>query len=247
MLNISFTTMLYVFLPAIGAGLIQTTTGFGSGIFLMLFFPLFLPILKSSALSSLITLCLSVMLAWRFRRDIDYRLSVLPAVFYLIASGIAINVAARIDCNGLKAYFGLFLMAVAIYFIFFAKKLTIKKSVASAAVCSGISGVAGGLFGIGGPPMVLYFLAASKDDKMKYLATIQFFFVITGIYNAGMRAVSGILTVDILPLVIPGMIGLWIGKTYGAMIINRINVEQLKKMIYIFLAAAGLLTFVSNL
>jgi len=246
-LPIRFETMLYVFLPAIGAGLIQTATGFGSGIFLMLFFPLFLPILQSSALSSLITLCLSLMLAWKYRRDIDYRASALPTVFFLAVSGATIHVASRIDCSGLKAYFGLFLIAVAVYFIFFAHRLTIKKSVGSAAVCSGISGVASGLFGIGGPPMVLYFLAAANDDKMKYLATIQFFFALTGIYNAGMRAVSGILTADILPLVIPGIIGLWIGKAFGIMIVNKINIEQLKKVIYVFLAASGLLTFVANI
>ena len=53
---------LYVFLPCIIGGIIQATTGFGSGIFVMLFFPLFLPILQSSALSTLVGAyaCLSI-------------------------------------------------------------------------------------------------------------------------------------------------------------------------------------------
>ena len=38
--------MLYVMLPALVAGVIQATTGFGAGIFMMLFFPMFLPMIQ---------------------------------------------------------------------------------------------------------------------------------------------------------------------------------------------------------
>ncbi len=243
----SLLLMLFVFLPAIGAGLIQTTTGFGGGIFVMLFFPLFIPLLQSSALSTIITLLLSLTLTWKYRRHVDLKIVALPLVFYVVVSGITINFSTKVNVSGLKAYFGLFLIAVAIYFIFFANRIKLKPTFGTAAVCSSISGMASGLFGIGGPPMVLYFLAAADDDKMKYLATIQIFFFVTGLYNTVLRAINGILTIDILPLIIPGMIGIWIGQTIGTKIIDKINIDQLKKIIYIFLAASGFLTFVTNI
>ena len=45
-------TAAIAFLAPIVAGLIQTVTGFGSGIFMMVFFPAIFPILGASAISS---------------------------------------------------------------------------------------------------------------------------------------------------------------------------------------------------
>ncbi len=239
--------MLYVFVPSIGGGLIQSTTGFGSGIFVMLFFPLFLPILKSSALSSLISAWACLTLAWRYRKHITPRIVLLPAVFYFIASYLAIKFAVNSDMSGLKAFFGLFLIAISLYFMFFADRLHIKPNLLSAFVCGSLAGVASGLFGIGGPPMVIYILAITGDDKNAYLANSQFFFSMTCIYTTALRVMNGILTLDLLPLVIPGMLGMAIGKSLGVRIVEKIDVKLMKKLIYGFLGLSGLITFLSNI
>ena len=246
-MELDFMKMLYVFIPCIGGGLVQGTTGFGSGIFVMLFFPYFLPLLKSSALSSLFSLCPCMMLAWRFRAHIRPKVVVLPAIFYLTFSALAIRFAANTDLTQLKAFFGLFLIIISLYFIFFADKLRIKPNLLTAFICGSISGVASGLFGIGGPPMVIYMLGIAGDDKEAYLANTQFFFCLTGIYTAFLRVVNGILTPDLLPLVIPGMIGMTIGKNVGVNIVEKIDVKLMKKLIYAFLGLSGLLTFVTNI
>ena len=54
---------------AVGAGIIQSVTGFGAGIFLMLFIPYFFDMIAAPALSSAICLGLSVSLSWKFRRQ----------------------------------------------------------------------------------------------------------------------------------------------------------------------------------
>lgn len=236
-----------VFAASIGGSLVQTTTGFGYGIFVMLFFPLFLPLLQSSALSSIISLWLSGSLAWKYRRHADFHAMWLPIVIYVTVSNVAVWLSTRVAVGGLKAYFGLFLILVAAYFMFFSNRIHLKANPASAAVCTTISGVAGGFFGIGGPPMVLYFLALSGEDKLKYLATIQAFFFLTGISNVVSRAINGIITVELLPLIIPGIAGMVIGQRIGLKIVGRIDIERLKKLIYCFLAIAGLLTFVTNI
>ena len=246
-MNIDLLKMLYVFIPCIGGGLVQGTTGFGSGIFVMLFFPLFLPLLKSSALASLICLCPCIMLAWRYRKHIRPKLVVMPAIFYLIFSALAIRFAANTDLSQLKAFFGLFLILISLYFIFFAGKLHIKPNLLTAFICGSVSGVASGLFGIGGPPMVIYILAITGDDKEAYLANTQFFFSMTGFYTAFLRVINGILTPDLLPLVIPGMIGMTIGKNFGIKIVEKIDVNLMKKLIYAFLGLSGLSTFLTNI
>lgn len=239
--------MLFVFLPCIGGGLIQTTTGFGCGIFIMMFFPLFLPLIQSSALSGVASLCLIATLAWKYRKNIAWKALIAPTVFYLAASYTAISLSTHVPVAGLKAYFGLFLLIIAVYFMFFDKRIHIPANLLTAGVCGTLSGTASGFFGIGGPPMVLYFLAGSGDDKMRYLGTIQMFFFITGAFNATFRAINGIFTADIMILVIPGVLGLLVGKWIGIKIIEKINIDQLKKIIYAFLGLSGILTFVTNI
>ncbi|MCF0150512.1 MAG: sulfite exporter TauE/SafE family protein [Firmicutes bacterium] len=238
---------LSVFTPAILGGIIQSTTGFGFGIFVMMFFPMFLLIPKASALSSLISILQSFTMFMKYRKSADLKLCLVPAVFYVASATFCINSVSGMDMTKLKAVFGLFLIVIAIYFIFFSDKLKIKANLVSAMICGTVSGIASGLFGIGGPPMVIYMLAATDSDKEKYLGTLQLFFVLTNIYNNALRFINGIITTDILMLVIPGVCGMLIGAAAGSKIIDRINVATMKKLIYLFLAVSGAITFFSNI
>ena len=246
-MTIDLMKMLYVFIPSIGGGLVQGTTGFGSGIFVMLFFPLFLPLLQSSALSSLVSTIICMSLAWKFRKYIQPKVVIMPAIFYFISSFLAIRFAVNTDMTQLKAYFGLFLIIISLWFMFFADKIRIKANLFTAFLCGSIAGVASGLFGIGGPPIVIYMLAITQDDKEAYLANTQFFFSITGIYTTVLRIFNGIITPALLPLVIPGFLGMTIGKNFGLRIVEKIDVKLMKKLIYAFLGLSGLSTFLTNI
>lgn len=228
---------------ALGAGLIQSVTGFGGGIFMMLFFPLLLPILKASAVSSAIAVVFNGAVAVRFRKHINYKSTLVPALFYVMASSTVIYFAPYMPKEIILKIFGVFLIALAIYFLFFPDKIKVTASVKTASVCALLSGCASGLFGIGGPPMVVYFLAATKE-KEEYLGTIQFFFFISNFYNLIFRIVRGIYTIDLVPLTFVGVAAILIGEQIGARIVNRINVDMMKKLVYIFLAISGVLNLI---
>lgn len=53
------------------AGLIQTVTGFGSGVVIMLVLPLLMPLIEASTISNSITLFLCTSLAWQYRKTIN--------------------------------------------------------------------------------------------------------------------------------------------------------------------------------
>lgn len=57
-MNSEWLFYLYTFLACIGGGFVQSTSGFGFGIFVMVFFPLYLPVLQASGLCSLILIFL---------------------------------------------------------------------------------------------------------------------------------------------------------------------------------------------
>ena len=114
-------------------------------------------------------------------------------------------------------------------------------------ICSVLAGLGNGFFGISGPPMVVYYLALAGNDKKKYIGTIQFFFFMTSLYASTLRILEGIVTWDIAWMLVSGGIGILLGNVIGSRILEKLNVEVMKKLIYMFLALSGVITFVSNL
>ena len=222
-------------------------TGFGSAIFVMMFFPMFLPVLQSSALSTMNSISVSIPLAWRYRKHIQPKIILLPALFYITAAYFALRLAIQADLTLLKSILGLFLMAVALYFLFVAGRLKIKANFWTALICGTLAGISSGLFGIGGPPMVIYILAITGDDKEAYIANTQFMFALTMLFTTTLRIINGIITPSLLLLVIPGLLGMNLGKSLGLRIVERIDVNKMKKIIYAFLFLSGLSTFLTNL
>lgn len=246
-MQIDWSFMLYTLLITIGGGFIQATTGFGFGIFVMVFFPLYLPVLQASGLSSVILIFLLSSLAWRYRKYVQLKQALLPAAFYLVVSTTVIRLAPGFDLTGINFWLGNFMVLTAIYLAFMSKKISVQANIGTAAICSSLSGVADGLFGIGGPPMTVYFMAVFGDDKMRYLGTIQCFFWATNLINCVNRLSSGILSGSTLILAIPGVIGQFIGVYFGSKVVDRINADQFRLFVYGFLGIAGVLTCITSI
>jgi len=160
-----------VILSALAAGLIQSVTGFGAAVVMMLVVPKFLGMATAPALISSICIFLSILLAWKFRKHVNVRQTITVAVLYIIVSSVTIWVSASWDLDFLSLIFGLFLIALSFYYLVLAKNLTIKVTPVSTVVCSMLSGLFGGLFSTGGPIASILFMGMT-NDKMGYLANI---------------------------------------------------------------------------
>lgn len=235
-----------VALASVGAGIIQSVTGFGAGIFLMLFIPYFFDMVTAPALSSAICLGLSVSLAWKFRKKIQWSTCLLPVAVYTVCSVVTIRVVKSLDLDMVTMAFGLFLVVLSLYFLAFSNRVAFRPTGKSALVCSVISGVCSGLFGIGGPLMAIYFVSAIPD-KQGYIGTIQFLFAATGVINLVTRMISGIYTPALLPITVLGFLGINIGKMMGLKILHLLDGERMKKLVYAFVGLSGVMTIVNQI
>lgn len=245
-MTVSWEACLYTMLASIGGGFVQATTGFGYGIFVMMFFPLYLSILEASALSQAISLFLLVSLTWRYRKHIRIKDVILPAACYLVISTVLILFAKDFDFRILSIVFACVMIMLALYMMFFSQKIQIKAGPVSAILCSSLSGAASGLFGIGGPPMTLYYMALYGGEKYIYLGTLQCFFLVTNASNNIVRLANGILSPELLLLVIPGVVGQAAGAWIGNRVLPRIPVEVFRYVVYGFIAFSGIITLVSK-
>ena len=234
---------LYI-LVGFGAAFVQRVSGFGLGIFAMLFLPyLFGNTVTAASISCLWSCFTSVYNATKYRRDVNFRL-ILPLICAaLVTTPIAVKLSSLLPTEIMTIFLGAILIVLSLYFLFFQKKIKIKPTTLSGVGAGALGGALNGLFSTGGPPVVLY-LANATDNKATYFASIQLYFAIVNIYATAMRAINGIVTLNIVAFSVLGVVGCVIGDIVGLLIFKRLNSEKIKQIIYIGMIISGLLMLV---
>lgn len=238
--------LLMIFLPAILAGIVQGITGFGSGIVLMVFLPYIFQIMQSSAVSGAICGVLSLSMAYRYRKYIHFNEILLPAVLYLVVSSLCVYFGKDIDQQKIKLLFGIFLIILSLYFLLMPKSNITKLSIPTSIICIIISGACEGIFGIGGPLMVIYFLTKTTT-KQEYLGTIQGFFLLNATYLIIFRSINGILTLDLIPYIMIGTVGILFGLKLANKIVDKLDENIIRKMTHVLIGISGVINLITSL
>lgn len=234
------TTLFLVFLLTIVASFIQRVTGFGFGIFVMMFFPYILPTFgESITLSGLLAGTTSLLIAIRNWRFIRWRLMGTVLLFNVLVSYIAIEYMASLSNATMKRVFGVALILIALYFLFFDGKLKmLLRSYTAQAGIGIISGIMGGMFAMPGPPIVLYSIGVI-NDKREYVATLQALFFTLNIFYTLFRLKVGFFAESTLTLWAFCLFGCFIGAWAGARLFRLISLPLLKKIVYLLMIVSG--------
>lgn len=226
------------------AGIVQGVTGFGTGVVLMMILPLYFALPQAAGISVAIAVGLCVAMCVRYRKDLKVKKVLLPCAWTIVCSSLAIHYSLSVNPDILKKIFGIFLIILSVYYLFFSKSDPDKKmSLPMAVFCVTGSGICDGLFGIGGPLMVLYFLSNTRS-KREYLGTLQVFFLINGIYGTVFRITQGILGVRHLTFVGIGWLGILAGMFLANRVVDRMNAGLLRKLVYIMIGVSGIINLI---
>lgn len=233
--------MIYVMLAAVVAGIVQGVTGFGAGIVMMMILPsLFNNIPQSAGVSTAICSILCIQMAYMYRKHIDIKKIVGPAVIYLIVSSIAMYFAPMVNQVLMKKILGVFLIVLSIYYLFINKSNERKKlGLFVSLFCIVVSGLCDGLFGVGGPLMVLYFLSTTHNTH-QYLGTIQAFFTMNCLYNTGFRIIRGILLPEHIIYIVLGMVCIILGGLIANKLVDKLDGNMVRKLTYVMIGIAGI-------
>ncbi len=236
------TTFIIIFLLSICASFIQRVSGFGFGIFIMMFFPYFLPSYgESTMLSGLLAGSTALLITIRNWRYICWKPVFRLLVFNLVASFIAIRYMSTLDNLTLKKYFGIMFIILALYSLFSKRRLTFLKNRWSTPVLGTLSGIMGGMFAMPGPPIVLYCIE-HIEEKRNYITTLQAFSVILNIFYTIFRYEAGFFGNMMLQWWCIGLCGVIIGSWTGKMLFERIEGNSVKKIVYLLLLASGVVS-----
>lgn len=235
-----------VLLTAVVAGTVQTITGFGAGIFLIMVLSHYVDMFAAPAINTAICTGLTIVMSVKYRRHINLRLVALPLAFYVLVSTSVIRSVKSIDLRLLGVGFGAFLIVLGLYFAFFSDRVSVRPTPAAAVGCGVISGLFSGLFGLGGPPIGLYFSSVTQTHE-EYLANTQFLFTVSNFFSTAVRVSKGIYTPDFIPLTLAGMVAVNVGQLIGTKVFRRLSAKSLNRLLYLFIGISGVITLLRNL
>jgi len=239
--GVQFIAILLV--SAMGA-FIQRVTGFGFGIFVMIFFPYIMQTHTSAAAVSTIVSCiLSIYNAIIYRRKTPYK-KIIPLIgAALVTIPIAVRFSVLVSGDVLKRILGIVLIVLSLYFLFLNNRIKIKPTVKNAVIAGGVGGMLTGLFSTGGPPVVLY-LMNSLTDNVMYFASTQFYFGLTGIYSTLVRFFNGIINLEVVVYSVIGFVGSMAGNFVGKQIFDKLNGQRLRQLVYFVMIISGIVMVV---
>ena len=225
------------------AGFVQGISGFGSSIIVMMVLPTYYTVLQAAGISNAINIFLNGMMAFRYRNYISIKKVFSPSILFLISTTLITYVAMDINEDLIKKIFGVFLVLLSLYFIFFNKNTKRELSPLVSYICIVAAGICNGMFGIGGPLMDIYLLS-QIDDMKEYLGTMQAFFFLINIVMTSFRFANGILSVDHIVPILIGIPSVGIGLMIANKIVDKVDGEFIKKAIYIVLGLSGILNII---
>ena len=127
---------------------------------------------------------------------------------------------------------------------FFADKIKVRPTLGIQATLGTLSGVMGGLFGMQGPPAVLYFLAVS-ESKERYTALAQCYFLIGNCMMTIYRAHSGFLTNEVITSWCYAVPAVLVGTYLGGLVFNKLSLPTLRKLVYLYIGISGIVAIVA--
>ncbi len=235
------TTILMLVLFCMGASFVQRVSGFGFGIFIMTMLPQLMPSYgEATALSGMLAMMQSLFVAVRMRRHICWKRLIPILTTFVIVSYFAVMFVSSINDVMLKRILGVTLIAVSIYFFFFSQKIKVKPTVPTQIGMGTISGLMGGFFAMQGPPAVLYFLSSEKT-KEEYIGISQAYFFIGNMMMTVFRASNGFVTEAVGVAWCYALPAVFIGTWIGTLVFNRLPIDVLKKIVYVYIAISGII------
>jgi uncharacterized membrane protein YfcA len=221
--------------------LIKGMTGFASALFAIPLLALFLDIKFVVPVFLLFDLISGVILTAQNRKSID------KDSLWLILSGLAVGTAVgtyllvSFGNQALKTVFG-------VVVILFALRILIRNNGGVKdrlrRIWGPVAGLAGGctgaMFGLNGPPLVLY-LTHRLNDKQAFRATLYAIFFVDACYRLILYSLGGLISIRVLTFALYLTPFVLVGIALGSKLHFRIRQDIFQKVVALILVVAGAL------
>ncbi len=229
--------MLWVVLILFLAAFTRSSIGFGDSILAMALLPFVIHIKTATPIVSLAATLIGCQILWSQWRNVD-----VTSVWRLILASIAgiplgIWGLKSLPEQAVKVVLGILLIVYALYNLFRPALLHLKSD--NWAFLAGfVAGVLGAAYNTNGPPIVVY-ASLRKWSPERFVATIQGYFLPTGVFIVIGHGIAGLWNQQVLTLYIVSVPAIVLAVWLGEKIRSRIRPETFQKVLNVVLVVAG--------
>ncbi|NEU30489.1 sulfite exporter TauE/SafE family protein [bacterium LRH843] len=238
---------IFIFIILLIGSFIQGTTGFGLGLFAMGFLPMLLPLRDSSLLVMSLAAILSLSIVIKMYKYIEIK-----SFWVILAAAFTGRILSFIfltsfgDIDSMKRLLGIFLISMVVYLLFFNKKEASSSMMHPVVpiILGFCGGFIGGVFAVGGPFFVFYFLMLYKE-KHSYNANLQLTLFLSNLFTIILHTIHGDLNLNHSMYFLIGIFSVIIGSSVGLRLFERIPREKVQRsaMAVVLIAGLNLLIF----
>ena len=236
----SATAIILILCGSLVASFIQRVTGFGFAVFIMTILPFLMPTYgEATTLSGLLAMVNAFWTTVQLRNYIAWKKLAIILATFLVVSFFCVRAVGRIDSHSARKILGGVLIALSVYFFFFSAKIHLKPTPGVQIPMGLISGTMGGFFAMQGPAAVVYFLSCA-DSKEQYMSLISCYLLLGNIAMTAFRAGNGMFTATVGKMWLAAVPIVIIGNFIGSKLYKKLALPALRKVIYAYMALAGL-------
>ncbi|MCB9916013.1 MAG: sulfite exporter TauE/SafE family protein [Planctomycetes bacterium] len=227
------------------AGFVQGTVGFGFGMISMAVLPHLFGVRASVPVVSLLGLVMCLGVWWRWRAAFVPRAVVAPLVGSVVGAPLGAYFLASIARGLALGLLGAVMLAVALPSLLAAARgadgrVRRLEGVRRYGFPIGVvSGLFGGAFNSGGPPVILYG-QASGWAPAAFRSQLQAIFFCSSLAQLAMLGARGVATRESLELAGLGLPAVLVGLTLGGRCAERLDTRAFRVTVWALLAALGL-------
>jgi uncharacterized membrane protein YfcA len=227
------------------AALVRGFSGFGFSLLSITAIALILPAKEIVPSIFLLEVAASINMIPAIWRDIDWRSIRWLLLGYVIALPFGIYALARFPEPPMQLAMSIFVLATAVMML---RGFRLQKTPGGAAttVTGAASGLFNGAFGIGGPPVVLFYFSTPAAAAVSRASVIAFF-LSTDVLGLAGHWYEGLITEQSFVQFLAWLPALLVGVWVGAHGFHRVNQATFRKAVLVLLMALAAMTLAKAL
>ncbi|MEZ0329390.1 MAG: sulfite exporter TauE/SafE family protein [Dissulfuribacterales bacterium] len=230
---------LFILVVVFVSTLVHAVFGFGSALVAMPLFAIFMGMSFATPFVALMCSVINVILAVRYWQNVYWR----PAMYLLLSSVVGIPLGLwllqGLDEDLLRFVLGLVIAGNSVFSLTKPNMPQLSND-GLAWIFGLISGALGGAYNTNGPPVVIYGLMR-RWPPLNFIATLQWYFLTTGLLVVAWHGVSGLWTSNVLFAFVTSLpaifAGIWLSKRLRFKLSSAAHVRY----VHVLLILSGLL------
>ncbi|GEM_PF-967581 len=228
---------------------IQASIGFGYALIVMPLMALFLPMATCSAISAVTIVAIGIQMSVTLRKSLKIATVVLPMLCCFATINVGLYLLATFDEFLLRIVLAFLLIVATMSSIMVnkAKGGTASGKWYFAVIAGLLTGVSAGMFNIVGPFLLLYYFTVC-DDTLHIKASLEFSFLLAGIYSSIMHYfIYRNINAAVAPLILAAVAAALVAGFVGIGIYRRLNKKRLASFVYVLLPVMALILVLNGI